>query len=192
MAMSAGMPMSGDTVWCAITGAAYVFGGVTMGRIERPGSNGLTRYIWYPGNVDDWKKVAIAVGTGGVVFLGLELVTHDLLWATLVGATVTACMTGFALGNKDASGFGSIDSVRSSEAGRALWRAMAKGFGAAGAAILLVHVTPAAGVLGWILPLVPGISGGLAHQCGVMHVRLSAARAAEAAELKKGSPVAAG
>ncbi len=160
-----------------------------MGRIERAGSNGFTRYIWYPGNLEDWKRVAIAVGTGAVVFLGLHIVAHSMLWATVVGTTVTACMTGYALGNKDASGFDSIADLKSSETSRALWRALAKGFGAAGAAVLVVHAAPASSWTGWLLPLLPAISGAIAHQCGIMQVRFSAARQAEASKLHKG-PIA--
>ncbi|MGH3545571.1 MAG: hypothetical protein ACRDPW_06570 [Mycobacteriales bacterium] len=156
-----------------------------MGRIERAGSNGFTRYIWYPGNVEDWKRVAIAVGTGALVFLALEILSHSMLWPTVIGSTITACMTGYALGNKDASGFDSISNLKSTEAGRALWRALAKGFGAAAAAVLVVHAAPGSGWAGWVLPLLPAIAGALAHQFGIMQVRFSAARETEASQLRK-------
>ncbi|MGI8647765.1 MAG: hypothetical protein DLM55_12120 [Acidimicrobiales bacterium] len=161
-----------------------------MGRIERAGSNGFTRYIWYPGNLEDWKRVGIALGTGVAAFVGLLILAHSMLWATLVSTTVTACMTGYALGNKDANSFDSISELRSFETGRALWRALAKGFGAAAAAVLVAHAAPPTSWSGWLLPILPAISGAVAHQCGIMQVRLSAVRQAQKSELRR-APVAA-
>ena len=163
-----------------------------MGRIEREGS-GFTRYIWYSGQCQRletapplrWPRVRLCS-------LASTLWLTASCGATVVGTTVTACMTGYGLGNKDASGFDALGSLRSSEAGRALWRALAKGFGAAGAAILVVHAAPSAGLAGWGDPAAAaGDLRGCSPSGRVMQVRMSAARAAEAAELKK-TPVAAG
>ncbi len=161
-----------------------------MGHIERAGSNGFTRYIWYPGNIADWKRVGIALGAGVVVFIGLYVLIDSTLWATVAGTTVTACMTGYALGNKDASGFDSIADLKSSETARGLWRAVAKGFGAAAGAVLVVHAAPVSGWTGWLLPILPAISGAIAHQCGIMQVRFSVAREAKASESRKAPMIA--
>ena len=163
-----------------------------MGRIERAGAKGFTKYVWYPGNVEDWKRAGIAIGTGALLTLAVYMVADSLMWAVVVGCTVTACMTGYALGNKDASSFDGLGNLRSTVAGKALWRATAKGFGAAAAAVLVARVSPTDDWTGWVLPIVPGIAGAIAHQFSMIHVKFVEAKQAEAAAVQEATPVPVG
>ncbi len=153
-----------------------------MGHIVRQVSEHTTRYIWYPGDKAEWRRAAVAVGSGALVFgLGM-LVTRDVLVAVLLGTSVTAGVGGANYGRRDAralAGFADLDHRSARRAavghtGRAAWRALAQGCFGAGAAVLILHL-PATGVLAdWLLPLVPAVVGALARQGGMLWERLGA------------------
>lgn len=147
-----------------------------MGRFARPASGGITKYYWYPGERSDWIRAAIAAGCGIVTIAVVAAVTGSQLWAAVLGTSVTAGVAGVSFGRKDAralqafAGFGAIDT------GRAVWRALVKGFGAAAAAVIVVHAGDGQTfVASWLLPVLPAIVGAIAHQGGMMYERASQA-----------------
>lgn len=151
-----------------------------MGRIVRQLSEGTTRHYWYPGEKREWIRAAVAVGLGLAAFGLIMAVTRDLLPATVVGTSITGLVSGLNFGRRDAralAGFPDLGAKAARRAavghtGRAVWRALAHGFGGAAAAVLIVNL-PDRGVLAdWILPVVPTVVGALAHQGGMLYERL--------------------
>lgn len=166
----------------------YAAGVWIMGRIERKGASGFTKYIWYPGNLDDWKRAAISLGAGLAVGLTIGVMFGGALWGVVAGTSVTAAITGLSFGQRDAKALPSFKTLKTPETGRALWRAIAKGFGTAAAAVLVAHVTPGNGIASWTLPLVPAVVAALAHQFGMMQVRMAEEAAAKREKQKAAFP----
>ncbi|GID09154.1 hypothetical protein [Actinocatenispora rupis] len=148
-----------------------------MGRIVKTRGEGVTKYYWYPGEKADWIKAAVAAGSGLVVLALVALLTHSGLWASVLGTSVTAAVAGLNFGRRDARAlreFPDVASVRKAaivDTGRAMWRAMVKGCGAAGAAVLVANMSAHGFVADWVLPLVPAVVGALAHQAGMTYER---------------------
>lgn len=149
-----------------------------MGRIERKG-DGFIKYIWYPGNLDDWKRAAISLGAGLGVGVLIGVLFDSSLWGVVIGTSTTAAITGLSFGQRDAKSLPKLSTLKTPETGRALWRAIAKGFGTAAAAVLVAHAAPPSGIASWILPLIPAVIAATAHQFGMMQVRMAEAAAAK-------------
>lgn len=157
-----------------------------MGRIVKTRGEGVTKYYWYPGEKADWIKAAVALGAGLVVLALVALTTHSGLWASVLGTSVTAAVAGLNVGRRDARAlhkFPDVATVRKAaivDTGRAMWRAMVKGFGAAAAAVLVANMSAHGFVADWVLPLVPAMAGALSHQAGMLYQRLQEDAAAKA------------
>ena len=166
-----------------------------MGRIVKTRGEGVTKYYWYPGEKADWIKAAIAVGSGLVVLALVALTTHSGLWASVLGTSVTAGVAGINFGCRDAralQNFPDVASVKKAaivDTGRAMWRALIKGCGSAGAAVLVVNMTAHGFAADWLLPLVPAIIAALAHQAGMLYERLSEDAKAKASASVSAAPV---
>ena len=167
-----------------------------MGRIVKTRGEGVTKYYWYPGEKADWIKAAIAAGSGLVVLALVALTTHSGLWASVLGTSVTAAVAGVNFGRRDARAlhaFPDVASVRKAaivDTGRAMWRALVKGCGAAGAAILVANMSAHGFVADWLLPLVPTVVGALAHQSGMLYERITEdAKARAAAPASPAAPL---
>ncbi|GAA0800914.1 hypothetical protein [Spirilliplanes yamanashiensis] len=137
-------------------------------------------YVWYPGDMKEWRRAALALVVGLLVFAGVWIFSRDLLPAVVFGTSATAGVTGVNFGRRDAqaySGFPDLSDRAARRAamvhtGRAAWRALVQGCFAAGAAVLIVNL-PATGVVAnWLLPVVPAVVGTLARQAGMLHERL--------------------
>lgn len=165
-----------------------------MGRFERKGATGVLKNIWYPGNLDDWRRAGISVGAGLAVGVVLWLLFGNTVFSVVVGASVTAGISGLAFGQRDARALANLGELKTPETGKALWRALVKGVGAAFLAVLVAHVTSGSGVSSWVLPLVPAVVAAIAHQVGMVQIRLdqaakAKAEAAKALFPKKAAPV---
>jgi hypothetical protein len=153
-----------------------------MGQIVKQVSETTTKYYWYPGDKREWTRAATALGLGLLAFGLLMMAFGDTLLATVAGTTVTAVICGRNFGRRDAralSGFPDLGDRAArraavGHAGRAAWRAMAHGFGGAGAAVLILNLPHRGIVADWILPIVPALAGALAHQAGMLYERLGA------------------
>jgi hypothetical protein len=153
-----------------------------MGHIVKQVSEHTTRYIWYPGDKAEWRRAAIAMGSGVLVFGLTLLVADDLLVAVLLGTSVTAGVGGANYGRRDAralAGFANLNDKAARRAavthtGRAAWRAVAQGCFGAGAAVLILNLPPRGVLADWFLPLVPAVVGALARQGGMLWERLGA------------------
>ncbi len=149
-----------------------------MGRIVKTRGEGVTKYYWYPGEKTDWIKAAISLGSGLVVLALVALLTHSGLWASVLGTSVTAGVAGLNFGRRDARALHKFPEVAAArkaaivDTGRALWRAMVMGCGAAGAAVLVVNMSAHGFVADWLLPVVPAVVGALAHQVGMLYERM--------------------
>lgn len=153
-----------------------------MGRFAKPASGGMTKYYWYPGERSDWIRAAIAAGCGLLTGAAVAVITGSQLWATVLGASVTAGVAGATFGKKDVRALQTFAGFAALDTGRAVWRALVKGFGAAAAAVLVVHAAHGQGfVASWLLPVVPAIVGAIAHQAGMMYERASQASAEQIA-----------
>lgn len=137
-------------------------------------------YVWYPGDMREWRRAALALVAGVFVFGVGWLFARDLLPAVVFGTSATAAVTGVNFGRRDAqalTGFPDLSDRAARRAamghtGRAAWRALVQGCYAAGAAVLIVNL-PATGVVAnWLLPVVPAVIGTLARQAGMLHERL--------------------
>ena len=149
-----------------------------MGRFAKPASGGITKYYWYPGERSDWIRAAIAAGCGLVTIALVTAVTGSSLWAAVLGASITAGVAGVTFGRKDVRALQTFAGFAALDTGRAVWRALVKGFGAAAAAVLVVHAADGVGfAASWLLPVVPGVVGAIAHQAGMMYERASQASA---------------
>lgn len=156
-----------------------------MGRFERPASGGITKYYWYPGERTDWVRAAIAGGCGLLTIVLVAATTGSHLWASVLGTSVTAGVAGVTFGRKDVRALQTFVGFAALDTGRAVWRALVKGFGAAAAAVLVVHSANGVGfVASWLLPVVPAIVGAIAHQAGMMYERAAQATAEQEALLE--------
>jgi hypothetical protein len=151
-----------------------------MGHIVRQVSEHTTRYIWYPGDKAEWRRAALATGSGVLVFGLALLLTREMLVAVLLGTSVTAGVGGANYGRRDAralAGFANLTDRAArraavSHTGRAAWRAVAQGCFGAGAAVLILNLPPTGALADWFLPLVPAVVGALARQGGMLWDRL--------------------
>ncbi|WP_212804729.1 hypothetical protein [Actinocatenispora sera] len=97
----------------------------------------------------------------------------------MLGTSVTAAVAGLNFGRRDARALRDLPDIASArkaaivDTGRAMWRAMVKGCGAAGAAVLVANMSSHGFVADWLLPLVPAVVGALAHQAGMIAERMS-------------------
>lgn len=150
-----------------------------MGRVVKKKGDNVTKYYWYPGEKKDWVRAAIAAGSGGAVALFFGLLSNSALLAALLGTAVTAGVGGLYFGRRDAHAlhnlpeFGAARKAAVADSGRAAWRALVKGFGAAAAAVLVANMPPASFVADWVLPIVPAIVGAVTHQAGMVYERLA-------------------
>lgn len=151
-----------------------------MGRIVKQLSDNTSKYYWYPGEKVEWIRalVALAVGVGlGIILMFL---TGNGLLAMTVGCSGTLAVAGFNFGRRDAkalAGFPSLSDKAARKAaiaysGRAAWRGVVKGLGYAFAAVLVLNVAHTGWIADWVMPLVPGGVGALAHQAGMVWDRL--------------------
>jgi hypothetical protein len=137
-------------------------------------------YVWYPGDMKEWRRAALSLAVGLVVFGAVWAFTRDLLPAVVFGASATAAVTGVNFGRRDAqalTGFQDLSDRAArraavSHTGRAAWRALVQGCYAAGAAVLIVNLPHTGMVANWLLPVVPAVVGTLARQAGMLHERL--------------------
>jgi hypothetical protein len=143
--------------------------------------------------------VALAVGGGSAAFL--MLITGSSLAAIVVGCSATLVFAGFNFGRRDAkalAGFPDLSDKAARRAaitysGRAFWRGLVQGLGAAFAAVLVLNAAPVGWLADWLLPLVPAVLGALGHQAGMVWDRLATtvkapkpAAAPEAAPVQEG------
>lgn len=165
-----------------------------MGRIVKQVSENTTKYYWYPGDKKDWVKAGIALGAGAVIFAVARLFTEGPLWGATLGASTTLAVAGFNFGRRDARALHTFPDVAAArraavaDTGRAAWRALVEGFGAAAAAVLIMNIPRTGFTYNWILPVLPAIVGALGHQAGMLYERLQQTAESEAAEAKAASP----
>src|SRR4051812_4459497 len=108
-----------------------------MGQIVKQVSETTTKYSWYPGEKREWLRAGLALGAGAAAFSVVVLLARDVLTAAVVGASVTAAMTGSNFGRRDAralAGFPDLGDRAARRAavahtGRAAWRATVQGSG---------------------------------------------------------------
>jgi hypothetical protein len=148
-----------------------------MGRLARPASGGLTKHYWYPGERADWFRAVVAAVSGLLTLVLVMAVFGSSLWGSVLGASVTAAIAGVSFGRRDAQALRECVKFTASNTGRAVWRALVKGFGPAAAAVLVVHTGGRGGFFaGYVLPLLPALVGSLAHQAGMMLDQVSLTR----------------
>ncbi|WP_051110732.1 hypothetical protein [Longispora albida] len=166
-----------------------------MGRIVKQISENTTKYYWYPGDKQDWIRAAIAVGAGVAMFVITRALTDGPLWGAVLGASTTLAVAGFNFGRRDARALATFPDIAAArraamvDTGRAAWRALVEGFGAAAAAVLIVNIPRTGFAYNWILPVVPAVIGALGHQAGMLYERMQQTAAAAAAATKEASPV---
>ncbi len=146
-----------------------------MGRIAKPSGGGLTKYYWYPGEKTDWIRAALALGSGLLMFTAVGMTTQSGLAAAVLGTSMAAGVAGLSFGRRDIRALHTCTRFAPADTGRALWRALVKGFGAAGAAVIVLNMGERGFWADWVLPVVPAIVGALAHQAGMMAERVSQA-----------------
>ena len=151
-----------------------------MGRIEKQLSDSTTRYYWYPGEKQEWIRALVALGVGAAAAALLMMVTRNSLTAVVIGCAGTLAVAGFNFGRRDAralSGFPDLNDKAARRAavahtGRAAWRGVVNGLGAAVAAMLVLNLPHAGWLADWVLPVVPAMVGALAHQGGMIWEQL--------------------
>ncbi|GAA0262874.1 hypothetical protein [Cryptosporangium japonicum] len=149
-----------------------------MGRyVKKRGDDAETQY-WYPGQKVDWMQGAIAIGSGAIAGVAIRLVSGSTMWGAAVGFSVTAALAGMYLGRRDARALAVTDTSRLSGLvliAMAFLRALAKGSGAALAAIVIARAATPGVWTEWILPLVPAVIGAVAHHLGMFYENLEKA-----------------
>ncbi len=141
-------------------------------------------------------RAGIALGVGAGVFALARLFTEGPLWGATLGASATLAVAGFNFGRRDARALHTFPDVAAArraavvDTGRAAWRALVHGFGAAAAAVLIMNIPRTGFAYNWILPVMPAIFGALGHQFGMLYERLSQASTSEAAEAKSAASLA--
>jgi hypothetical protein len=162
-----------------------------MGRIVKKLSDDTSKYYWYPGEKAEWIRAVVAVAVGGGVALLLMFLTRNSLAAVVAGCSATLAVAGFNFGRRDAkalAGFPDMNDKAARRAaiaysGRAAWRGMVQGLGAALAAVLVLNMAHTGWLADWVMPLVPGAVGALGHQAGMVWDRLgTTVKAPKAAE----------
>lgn len=157
-----------------------------MGRIVKKVDDSTSKYYWYPGEKDEWIRAVVALAVGGGVAALLMLITRNSLAAVVAGCSATLLFAGFNFGRRDAkalAGFPNMSDKAARRAaivysGRAAWRGVVQGLGAALAAMLVLNVAHRGWVADWVLPLVPAVLGALGHQTGMVWDRLGTTVAA--------------
>lgn len=157
-----------------------------MGRIVKQLSDNTSKYYWYPGEKQEWIRALVALAVGGGSAALLMLVTRNSLAAVVVGCAATLVVAGFNFGRRDAkalAGFPNMNDKAARKAtvvysGRAAWRGVIQGLGAAFAAVLVLNMAHQGWVADWLLPLVPAVAGALGHQAGMIWDRLGTTVAA--------------
>lgn len=152
-----------------------------MGRIVKKIDDSTSKYYWYPGEKDEWIRALVALAVGGGVAALVMLTTHNGLAAIVAGCSATMLFAGFNFGRRDAkalAGFPDLSDKAARRAaivysGRAFWRGLVQGLGAALAAVLVVNTDHTGSMADWILPLVPAVLGALGHQTGMVWDRLA-------------------
>ena len=151
-----------------------------MGRIVKKLSDNTSKYYWYPGEKVEWVRALVALAIGAGLGVLLMLSTRNSLVAMTVGCAGTLAVTGFNFGRRDAralAGFPKANDKAARKAaisysGRAAWRGVVKGLGYAFAAVLVLNIAHTGWIADWVMPLVPGAVGALAHQAGMAWERL--------------------
>ncbi|SHN42588.1 hypothetical protein [Cryptosporangium aurantiacum] len=149
-----------------------------MGRYVKERGEGAQTYYWYPGQKTDWVQAGIAVGSGLVAALAIRLATDSTMWAAAVGFSVSAGLAGTYLGRRDARALAVTNVSRLSGIvliALAFVRALAKGSGAALAAIVIARAATPGFWTEWVLPLVPAVIGAIAHHVGMVYENLEKA-----------------
>jgi hypothetical protein len=157
-----------------------------MGRSVKQLSDSTSTYYWYPGEKQEWIRALVALAVGGGAAALLMLLTRNSLTAVVIGCAATLTVAGFNFGRRDAkavAGFPKMHEKAAKRAaivysGRAAWRGMVQGLGAALAAMVVLNVVHTGWVADWVLPLVPGIAGAMSHQLGMVWDRLGTTVAA--------------
>lgn len=151
-----------------------------MGRIVKKLSDDTSKYYWYPGEKTEWVRAVVALAVGGATAIVLMALTSNSLTAMVAGCSATLAVAGFNFGRRDAkalAGFPDMNDKAARRAaiaysGRAAWRGMVQGLGAAFAAVLVLNLAHSGWLADWVMPLVPGAVGALAHQAGMVWHRL--------------------
>lgn len=157
-----------------------------MGRIVKKLSDNSSKYYWYPGEKVDWIRALVALTVGAGAGVLVVLITQNPLAAVTAGCCGTLAVAGFNFGRRDAkalSGFPDMNDKAARRAaivysGRAMWRGMVQGLGAAFAAVLVLNVAHTGWLADWLIPLLPGAVGALGHQLGMIWDRLGTTVAA--------------
>jgi len=149
-----------------------------MGRyVKKRGDEASTHY-WYPGQKDDWVQAGIAIGSGLIAGVAIRVVTGSTMWGAAVGFSITAALAGTYLGRRDARALAITNVSRLSGIlllVMAFVRALAKGSGAALAAIVIARAATPGIWTEWILPLAPAVIGAVAHHLGMFYENLEKA-----------------
>ncbi|MFG1925575.1 hypothetical protein [Cryptosporangium sp. NPDC048952] len=149
-----------------------------MGRyVKKRGDDEQTLY-WYPGEKVDWMQGAIAIGSGVIAGVAIRVVADSTMWGAAVGFSVTAALAGMYLGRRDARALAATDTTRWSGLvliALAFLRALAKGSGAALAAIVIARSATPGIWTEWFLPLVPAVIGAVSHHLGMFYENLEKA-----------------
>ncbi|GIH06015.1 hypothetical protein Rhe02_40820 [Rhizocola hellebori] len=151
-----------------------------MGRIVKKLSDDTSKYYWYPGEKVEWIRAVVALAIGGGLATLLMVITGNSLTAVVTGCSATLAVAGFNFGRRDAkalAGFPDMNDKAARRAaitysGRAAWRGMVQGLGAALAAVLVLNVAHTGWMADWVMPLLPGAVGALGHQAGMIWDRL--------------------
>lgn len=151
-----------------------------MGRIVKQLSDSTSKYYWYPGEKEEWVRALAALAVGGGAAALLMLITRSSLVSVVAGCAATLAVAGFNFGRRDAralAGFPNMNEKAARRAavvysGRAAWRGIVQGLGAAFAAVLVLNMAHAGWTADWLMPLVPGVVGALGHQAGMIWDRL--------------------
>jgi hypothetical protein len=151
-----------------------------MGRIVKKLSDDTSKYYWYPGEKAEWVRAVVALTVGGGLAILLMFISRNSLVAVVVGCSATLAMAGFNFGRRDAKALAGFPDMFDKAArraaitysGRAAWRGVVRGLGAAFAAVLVLNMAHSGWLADWVMPLAPGAVGALGHQAGMVWDRL--------------------
>jgi hypothetical protein len=170
-----------------------------MGRIVKQLSDSTSKYYWYPGEKKEWIRAVVALAVGGGSAALVMLITRNSLAAVVVGCCVTLAVAGFNFGRRDAKALSGFPAMNDKQArrtavvysGRAAWRGLVQGLGAAMAAVVVLNMDHSGWLADWVMPLLPGAVGALGHQAGMVWDRLGTTvavpKAADAKDAKGGA-----
>jgi hypothetical protein len=151
-----------------------------MGRYVKKRDDTTSMHYWYPGQKVDWVQAGIAAGSGLAATAVIRVITGSWMWGAAAGFSVTAALAGLYLGRRDARALAIKEVGKLSGAvliGMAFLRALAKGSGAALAAVVVARLASPGFGAHWILPLVPAVIGAIAHHLGMFYEQLEKAAA---------------